>query len=394
MKVAVTHLNLSVESGDPRMMYLLAGNIQKAGHKVVVYTAKYDPDCFPDLHKDLEVREIPSPLGTASFNLSAWRKIGERRVRERLNTAATQKIAEAMEKDFDMVVMENDQTYKLSKFYRELNPKAKFIWVMNNAPFRHTKKDNPITDILSAIAGQLERVRVKKFLPYVDKIVVHDEEQRMLCHEIGAEAELISIPVNFEKFYRPVTGWAGKKKSPILLGVGSLSRARSYEDILNAALILRKKGIDCRVSLVCKDFWKSDALKKELLDIVKQDGDGSWATFYFDGVNDPELFELQKKTFAFIFPNRIKIWGMAAMEAMAAGLPVIVADITSVAEVMKDGVNALFVRPAHPEEIAAKVQALMDDENLYNSIASAGQDFVKMNLNWTAYVEKFLTIKQ
>ena len=80
--------------------------------------------------------------------------------------------------------------------------------------------------------------------------------------------------------------------------------------------------------------------------------------FYFEGVSDKELFALQAKTFAFIFPNHIKIWGMAAAEAMAAGLPVVVSDSTSVAEAMTDGENALFVRPGHPEEIAAKVKML------------------------------------
>jgi len=393
VKIAVAHLNLSVESGDPRMMYLLAGNIQKAGHSVAVYTAQYDPACFPDLHQNLEVKEIKSPIGEASFNRSAIQKVFERWTRERLNTQAVRNIAGAMDKDFDMVVMENDQTYKLCKFYRVVNPRAKFIWVMNNAPFRHTKKDNFVTNVLSWVAGMVERMRVCHYLPFVDKIVVHDEEQRELCREIGAEAQLISIPVNFEKFYRPVKYPEGDSaKSPMLLGVGSLSRARSYEDILNAGVTLRRQGIDCRVALVCKDFWKSGDYKKELLDIARQEGSGSWTTFYFEGISDKELFALQAKAFAFIFPNRIKIWGMAAMEAMAAGLPLVVSNSTSVAEVLRDGENALFVRPAHPEEIAEKVKLLLDNREKYESIARAGQDFVKRNLDWGTYVKKFLII--
>src|SRR5207244_2801774 len=142
VKIAVTHLNLSVESGDPRMMYLLAGNIKKAGHDVSIYTAQFDPACFPDLHQGFEIKEITSPIGEASFNLSAFQKVFERFTRERVNTEAVRRIAAAMDKDFDMVVMENDQTYKLCKFYREINPRTKYVWVMNNAPFRHTRKDN------------------------------------------------------------------------------------------------------------------------------------------------------------------------------------------------------------------------------------------------------------
>ena len=76
----------------------------------------------------------------------------------------------------------------------------------------------------------------------------------------------------------------------------------------------------------------------------------------------------------------------------AAGLPVVVSDITSIAEVTTDGENALFVRPAHPEEIAEKVKMLLNNKEKYESIAQAGQEFVKQNLNWQVYVKKFLTI--
>src|ERR1700722_12803723 len=114
------------------------------------------------------------------------------------------------------------------------------------------------------MAGRVERLRVRQYLPLVDKIVVHDEEQRKLAKEIGAETQLLPIPVNFEKFYRAVS-YPGDK-GPMLLGVGSLSPARSYEDIISAGAILRAKGIDCRVTLVCKDLWKDDGYRASLIE--------------------------------------------------------------------------------------------------------------------------------
>jgi glycosyltransferase involved in cell wall biosynthesis len=389
MKIAVIHLNLSLQTGDPRMTYLLASNIQKAGHHVVIYTAKYDPLCFPELHQDLVVKEIKSPIGDTVLDRSAFQKVVERLRRERLNTEAVKKIASAMDRDFDIVIPENDQSYKLGKFYRAFNPKAKFIWVMNNAPFRHTPKNNSIVNILSWMAGRMERVRVRYYISLITKVVVHDEEQKILAKEIGLDTQLLPIPINFEKFYRPVS-YPGHD-TPTLLGVGSLSPARSYEDIISAGILLRKKGIDCRVVLICKDIWKDAALRKKLIDLSRTQEDGSWIDFRFDGVSDEELFKMQAVSFAFIFPNHIKIWGMAAFEGMAAGLPLIVSDSTSVAEVLKDGDNALFVRSSHPEEIAAKVSSLFD-QKIYESIARNGQDFVKKNLNWGEYITNFLKI--
>src|SRR5579864_6096624 len=68
MKIGMVHLNLSTESGDPRMFYMIAREFAALGHRVVVYTAAYDPAAFADIHRDLDIRVVPAPepLGTAS----------------------------------------------------------------------------------------------------------------------------------------------------------------------------------------------------------------------------------------------------------------------------------------------------------------------------------------
>lgn len=391
MKLAIIHLNLAVEAGDPRMVYLLARNIQKAGHTITVYTAQFDPECFKDLHEELTVCEVPSKLGETVADRNIFQKIAERIGRERRNTVAVMNIAKNMDPDFDVIICENDQSYKLGKIYRATNPNVKVVWIMNNAPFRHTHKDNPIVNLFSIVAGFIEKVRVRHYLPYIDKIVVNDEEQVRLAAEVGAKAQLLLIPVNFELFYRPISFPKGKE--PMLLGVGSLTRERCFEDIIMAGAFLRKQGIPCRVALVCKDLWHNSDYRRELVYLAGKDTDGaSWVDFRFEGVDDKELFALQAQAFAFIFPNHIKIWGMSAFEAMAAGLPVIVSNSTSVAEALTDGKDALFVGPGRPPEIAQKVQALLSDPKKYEAIAKAGQDFVLEHLTWGAYVKRFLKI--
>lgn len=390
MKIAMAHLNLAVESGDPRMAYLLAQSIKRASHHIVVYTARFDPKCFPDLHTGLDIREVPSRLGGAAANVGVVKKIAERINREALNTKAVRRIAEAMDNDFDIVICENDQSYKLGKFYGQSHPKAKIIWVMNNAPFRHTRKANLVMNLFSIFAAGIEALRARYYVSYVHKVVVHDEEQHRLAKAIGITSTILSIPVNFEKFYRLADDGKRRTESPTLLGVGSLTRVRCYEDIIAAGLALRRAGVDCRVALVCRDVWNNEAYRRELIGLARQDGDGRWADFRFDGVSDQELAALQAKSFVFVFPNHIRIWSMAAFEAMAAGLPLIVSNSTSVAEVLEDGKNALFVNPDAPDEIAAKVRFLIQRPKDYQRMALAGQEFVKENLNWDNYVARFL----
>ena len=61
MKIAFIHLNLSTESGDPRMFYMLIREVKKLGHQVVVYTAQFNPDAFPELNAGLDIRVAASP---------------------------------------------------------------------------------------------------------------------------------------------------------------------------------------------------------------------------------------------------------------------------------------------------------------------------------------------
>lgn len=388
MKIALVCLNFSDERGGTRMPYLLARGIKNAGHDITVYAAKFNPEVFPWLRTNFVVREIPAPVSGGIFQKTAIQKIKERLKRESLNTKAVLTIAKALPRDLDVIICYNDQSYKLGRFLRATLPRTKFIWVMDNAPFRHTRKNNFLINTLSIVVNLFERLRVRFYLPYIDVVVVNDEEHRRLLRLVGREARLVPIPVDFEKFYREIS--VKNSTEPVLLGVGALSPARKFEDIIAAGKILRQSGIKCRVILVCHDSWNADVYREKLVGLVKEIDGGSWVEFHFAGVSDAELLKIQAESFVYIFPNHIRIGGMAATEAMAAGIPLVVSNSTSVAEMLQDGKNALFVNPGHPEEIAEKIKLLLSDPQKYQSIAKTGQQFVKENLRFESYIEAFL----
>ena len=107
----------------------------------------------------------------------------------------------------------------------------------------------------------------------------------------------------------------------------------------------------------------------------------------YEGANDTELLRAYHESDIYVFPNHVRIWGMAAFEGMAAGLPLVVARGTSVAELLTDGENALFVDRLRPAQIAEQAARLVGDSELYRRIGEAGQRFVKENLGWNKYVD-------
>jgi phosphatidyl-myo-inositol alpha-mannosyltransferase len=67
-------------------------------------------------------------------------------------------------------------------------------------------------------------------------------------------------------------------------------------------------------------------------------------------------------------------FGIVVVEAMAAGLPVIVSDTPGYDEVVHDGVDGLLVPPGDPGALAAAVRRVLDDPTLAETLAAAGRE--------------------
>jgi glycosyltransferase involved in cell wall biosynthesis len=65
----------------------------------------------------------------------------------------------------------------------------------------------------------------------------------------------------------------------------------------------------------------------------------------------------------FVFPsqNRLEGFGLVVAEAMATGLPVVIADMPGVREVIEPGREGLLVEPMDRADLVAKIRELLDD---------------------------------
>ena len=81
----------------------------------------------------------------------------------------------------------------------------------------------------------------------------------------------------------------------------------------------------------------------------------------------------------FIFSSRSETFGIALVEAMACGLPVIVSDIPACMEIIEQGKSGLFFRAGDAPDLAAQIQLLMEDRELRQQLGeralARAQDF-------------------
>ncbi|MCQ4085234.1 glycosyltransferase family 1 protein [Saccharibacillus sp. JS10] len=146
---------------------------------------------------------------------------------------------------------------------------------------------------------------------------------------------------------------------PFVLAVSSRSPNKNFRSIVRAAELIGDQGFDFVIAggTNPKIFKSEDA---ELGNHVRHMG----------YVEDEELRTLYDRAACFVFPSFYEGFGFPPLEAMACGCPVVVSDTASLPEVCGDAV--LYCDPNRPEDIAEKINTVMQDPELQRVMKQKG----------------------
>lgn len=89
--------------------------------------------------------------------------------------------------------------------------------------------------------------------------------------------------------------------------------------------------------------------------------------------NDQRLIDLYRSSDVFALPSRAETFGIAAVEAAAAGLPAVVSDVGGLAELVIDSETGWRVPPGDPLALAAVLRRLIDDRSLARRCGAAAR---------------------
>ncbi|HEY8370830.1 MAG TPA: glycosyltransferase family 1 protein, partial [Thermodesulfobacteriota bacterium] len=96
---------------------------------------------------------------------------------------------------------------------------------------------------------------------------------------------------------------------------------------------------------------------------------------YLGYVTDNELRALYDRASCFVYPSLYEGFGLPPLEAMACGCPVVASDTASLPEVC--GPAALYCDPRAPQDIAAKIAAVMRSPGLRAEMRRRGFEQVR-----------------
>jgi glycosyltransferase involved in cell wall biosynthesis len=97
--------------------------------------------------------------------------------------------------------------------------------------------------------------------------------------------------------------------------------------------------------------------------------------------NTPELMQLYKKADIFVLPSLGECFGIATLEAMATGLPVIQTDVGGVHDIINNGVNGFIIKPKNLQSLGQSLGSLISDPSKRIQLGKAGRTIVESKFN-------------
>jgi glycogen synthase len=93
----------------------------------------------------------------------------------------------------------------------------------------------------------------------------------------------------------------------------------------------------------------------------------------------------------FVLPSRVEPFGIVVLEAMSAGLPVVVSIHGGATEIVRDGVDGLVVDPFDPQAIGAALGRVLDDTPERRRLTESGHARVE-DYGWGDITERYVTL--
>jgi glycosyltransferase involved in cell wall biosynthesis len=103
-----------------------------------------------------------------------------------------------------------------------------------------------------------------------------------------------------------------------------------------------------------------------------------------------ELQGLYARAAVVACPSRREGFGVACLEAMSHGRPVVATDVGGLRDLVVDGETGLVIPPRRPEALRAALERLLADEQLRRRLGASGRERAREHFSWQAVTDATL----
>jgi glycosyltransferase involved in cell wall biosynthesis len=247
------------------------------------------------------------------------------------------------------------------------------------------------SDLTSAPKSRLPRLLTSLTLKNLDRVLPVSTPMKKIAMELGSpgdRATVIHGPVGIDTgdlkkaVQQPLT----ENYERSLVYVGNLTAPKRAETIIRALQKVTEMDAECRLIIIGEGNLRPslEALADEL---------GLKEQVHFCGaLPHEEVLEMLQGADVFVHCSDHEGLGMAIMEAMGAGLPVVASRVGGVPDLVREGETGFMIPPDDVEKYAEKILILLHNDQLRQELGSNARHFAEKHLNKQTILAQLETV--
>jgi len=215
---------------------------------------------------------------------------------------------------------------------------------------------------------------------FADAIIAVSRQDKKFMETVSDKEKifLIGNGIEWKRLSRIKNSGDGRT----LVYFGRLASSKRIDNLLRVVKSVQSKMKNVRIYVAGADWGEMNKLKKLATEL------GIKRNVTFTGeVSNNRLYNILSKSDAFLLASEYEGFGISVVEAMAAGLPVVVNNIETMKEIVTNGKNGYLVNYERPAAVAHVIVKLMKNKPLRRRIGIRARAYAK-RLDWDVVAER------
>lgn len=239
------------------------------------------------------------------------------------------------------------------------------------------------------LATPAKRARLRRILAGVDRVVlVGDPLRAYFAPLAGGDGNFRVVPNGF--FLPPAdpNPTAGKDEDTLrLISVANLQEGKGIDLNLQALALLDQRGLrNWRYSVV------GGGIERPRLEAMADEYGLRDRVTFFGHLPHREALAKLAEADLFILPSYREAFGVAYLEAMAAGLLAIGVKGQGPEAFLRDGESGFLIPPRDREALAGKLEFAIGHREECRRMARRGREVVRDGFTWERHAEKLMAV--